>query len=104
MWGAEPTRFYRATVCFSRNVPRGGFWCKKFGERANFSAGMRATTATVASISTLMEPLVATVLAWLIFYERFSAMGFVGVALLSGSLVILYIGGTGTLSRIVRAG
>ncbi|MDD2851229.1 MAG: EamA family transporter [Desulfuromonadaceae bacterium] len=69
-----------------------------------FIAGMRATTATVASISTLMEPLVATVLAWLIFGERFSAMGFVGVALLSGALVVLYIGGTVTLSRIVRTG
>jgi DME family drug/metabolite transporter len=69
-----------------------------------FIAGMRATTATVASISTLMEPLVATILAWLIFGERFSAMGFVGVALLSGSLVILYIGGTGALARNVRTG
>jgi DME family drug/metabolite transporter len=68
-----------------------------------FIAGMRATTATVASISTLVEPLVATILAWLIFGERFSAMGFVGVALLSGSLVVLYIGGTGALPRSVRA-
>jgi DME family drug/metabolite transporter len=69
-----------------------------------FIAGMRSTTATVASISTLLEPLVATILAWLIFGERFSPMGFVGVALLSGSLVILYIGGTATIHKIVKNG
>lgn len=69
-----------------------------------FIAGMRYTTATVASISTLLEPLVATVLAWLIFGERFSPMGFVGVALLSGSLLILYLGGTATLRRGAKAG
>jgi DME family drug/metabolite transporter len=69
-----------------------------------FIAGMRSTTATVASISTLLEPLVATILAWLIFGERFSPMGFVGVALLSGSLVILYIGGTVTIHKFVKNG
>lgn len=68
-----------------------------------FIAGMRSTTATVASISTLLEPLVATILAWLIFGERFSPMGFVGVALLSGSLVVLYIGRTAAVSKIVTA-
>lgn len=67
-----------------------------------FIAGMRSTTATVASISTLLEPLVATTLAWLFFGERFSPMGFAGVVLLSGSLVILYIGGTATVSKLVR--
>ena len=69
-----------------------------------FIAGMRSTTATVASISTLLEPLVATILAWLIFGERFSRMGFVGVALLSGSLLILYIGGTAAIRKIVETG
>lgn len=67
-----------------------------------FIAGMRSTTATVASISTLLEPLVATTLAWLVLGERFGAMGFVGVALLSGSLVILYLGGTARISKITR--
>jgi drug/metabolite transporter, DME family len=69
-----------------------------------FIAGMRSTSATVASISTLLEPLVATLLAWLIFKESFSPIGFLGVALLSGSLFVLYLGGTGTLKRIVRSG
>jgi DME family drug/metabolite transporter len=69
-----------------------------------FIAGMRYTTATVASISTLLEPLVATSLAWLIFGERFSPLGFVGVALLAGSLVILYVGGTITMHKIAKVG
>ena len=67
-----------------------------------FIAGMRSTTPTVASISTLLEPLVATLLAWLIFGEHFSPMGFIGVALLSGSLLTLYIGGTATMLKKLR--
>lgn len=67
-----------------------------------FITGMRSTTATVASISTLLEPLIATVLAWLIFGERFSPMGFAGVALLSGSLLILYFGGTAALPEAAK--
>lgn len=67
-----------------------------------FITGMRSTTATVASISTLLEPLIATILAWLIFGERFSPMGFAGVALLSGSLLILYFGGTAALSKAAK--
>lgn len=58
-----------------------------------FIAGMRYTTPTVASVATLMEPLTSTILAWLILGEHFSAMGFVGVAILSGSLALLYKGG-----------
>jgi len=51
---------------------------------------MRHTTATVASTATLIEPLTSTILAWLVFGEHFSPMGSVGVALLAGSLVLLY--------------
>ena len=68
-----------------------------------FISGMRSTSATVASISTLLEPLIATVLAWLIFRERFSPMGFVGVALLSGSLLVLYLGANVALKKITRS-
>lgn len=69
-----------------------------------FIAGMRYTTATVASISTLLEPLVATILAWLVFDERFSPMGFIGVVLLSGSLALLYMGGTVRVRKLAGAG
>ena len=55
-----------------------------------FLAGMRTTPATVASIATLLEPLTSTVLAWLLFGERFSRLGLVGVVLLGMAMVVLY--------------
>lgn len=51
--------------------------------------GMRGTTATAASVITLMEPLTATVLAWLLFGERLGAVGFLGALLLLASIVLL---------------
>lgn len=69
-----------------------------------FIAGMRFTSATAASIGTLLEPLVATCLAWLIFGERFSPLGFAGVALLSGSLLLLYRGGSAALRKLAQPG
>lgn len=62
-----------------------------------FITGMRYTTATVASTATLIEPLTSTILAWLVFGEHFSPMGGIGVALLVGSLALLY---KGSLARI----
>lgn len=58
-----------------------------------FLAGVRHTLATVASIATLLEPLTSTVLAWLIFGERFSRLGVFGAILLAVAMVLLY-GGT----------
>jgi len=58
-----------------------------------FIAGMRHTTSTVASIATLVEPLTSTMLAWMVFGERFSRLGFAGAALLCISLALLYRGG-----------
>jgi DME family drug/metabolite transporter len=54
-----------------------------------FLAGMRDTSATVSSIVTLVEPLTATLLAWLLFGERLSGVGFAGAALLLGAIVVL---------------
>lgn len=58
-----------------------------------FIAGMRYATATVASTATLIEPLTSTILAWLIFEERFSGSGGAGVVVLVGSLMLLFKGG-----------
>lgn len=55
-----------------------------------FIGGMRHTTSTVASVATLMEPLTSTILAWIIFGEHFSPLGFVGALLLCISLSLLY--------------
>lgn len=56
---------------------------------ALFLRGMRTTSATVASIVTLLEPLTSTALAWLIFGERFGPLGLVGGALLLGAIFLL---------------
>jgi drug/metabolite transporter, DME family len=57
-----------------------------------FLAGMRHTTATVASIVTLVEPLISTLLAWLLFGERLGPLGALGAALLLGAIGLLYWG------------
>jgi DME family drug/metabolite transporter len=54
-----------------------------------FLIGMRYVIATTASIVTMLEPLTSTVLAWLLFGERLSALGFVGGALLIGAILVL---------------
>jgi DME family drug/metabolite transporter len=60
-----------------------------------FFHGMRQVTATVASIVSLLEPLTATVLAWLVFGERLGTWGLLGAVLLLGALLrLLYTGGT----------
>jgi drug/metabolite transporter, DME family len=55
-----------------------------------FMRGMRTTPATVASIVTLLEPLVSTALAVLLFEEQLGAFGGLGAALLLGAIVALY--------------
>jgi len=56
---------------------------------ALFFLGMRVTSATVATIVTLVEPLTATLLAWLIFKEQLGPLGFVGAGLLLAALLLL---------------
>jgi len=54
-----------------------------------FLAGMRSTPATAASITALLDPVTAAVLAALLFDERFTALGLAGAALLLAALVVL---------------
>ncbi len=54
-----------------------------------FLIGMRTTPATVASIVTLVEPLMATFLAWQLFGEQLGALGLLGAVLLIGALILL---------------
>jgi DME family drug/metabolite transporter len=58
-----------------------------------FTYGMRTTSATVASTATLIEPLTATALAWLLFGEWIGPLGLVGAVLLLGAMVSLLRGG-----------
>lgn len=54
-----------------------------------FFRGMRVTSATVATIVTLLEPLTATLLAWWLFQEQLAPLGLLGAGLLLGSLLLL---------------
>ena len=54
-----------------------------------FTIGMRTTAATVASLVTLIEPLTAAGLAWLLFDERLGPLALVGAALLLGAVFLL---------------
>ena len=54
-----------------------------------FTFGMRNTPATVASLVTLIEPLTAAGLAWLLFDERLGPLALVGAALLLGAVWLL---------------
>jgi DME family drug/metabolite transporter len=54
-----------------------------------FQQGLRTESATVASIVTLLEPVLAAVLAWAIFDERLGALGVVGAGLLIAGLMVL---------------
>src|SRR5262245_2779400 len=54
-----------------------------------FLAGIRHTSATVASVVTLIEPLTSTALAWLFFDEQLGRLGLLGAALLLGAIGLL---------------
>lgn len=54
-----------------------------------FVWGLRTTTATIASIATLLEPLTAALLAWLIFQEHIGPQGLQGAALLLAAMILL---------------
>jgi DME family drug/metabolite transporter len=54
-----------------------------------FLSGLRTTTATVASIATLLEPLTSAALAWVVFQERLGPFGILGGLLLLGAMALL---------------
>lgn len=56
---------------------------------ALFMIGMRSTPAVVASVVVLLEPLVAVMLAWLIFGEQLTPLGLIGGGLLLTAIYIL---------------
>lgn len=54
-----------------------------------YQRGLQEVTASMASIVTMLEPLIAAVLAWIFFDERLGLNGLVGGALLIGSIWLL---------------
>ena len=54
-----------------------------------FQSALKDVPASTASIVTLLEPLVASVLAWIMFSERLGPIGWIGAALLMGAIALL---------------
>ena len=58
-----------------------------------YQRALRDVPASTASIVTLLEPLVAAILAWQFFDERLAALGWIGGGLLIASIIVLSTGG-----------
>jgi len=58
-----------------------------------FQHGLREVPASTASVVTLLEPMVAALLASVIFGERLGPAGWAGAALLLGAIGLLSRGG-----------
>jgi drug/metabolite transporter, DME family len=54
-----------------------------------FQIGLRSVSATAASIIGMLDPVVAALLAWLLFGETLAARGLIGAALLIASIFLL---------------
>jgi DME family drug/metabolite transporter len=54
-----------------------------------FQWGLQTESATVATIVTLLEPVLAAILAWILFDERLGALGMAGAGLLIAGLLLL---------------
>ena len=54
-----------------------------------FGIGMRSLRSTTATTITLLEPVVATVLAILVVGERLDPIGWIGLFLILGSVTVL---------------
>jgi DME family drug/metabolite transporter len=54
-----------------------------------FMSGIRTLPAPVASVAALLEPLTATVLAWILFNERLSIVGIAGAVMLLTAIYLL---------------
>lgn len=54
-----------------------------------FQKGLRSVSATAASIVSMLDPLVAAALAWLLFGETLAATGIIGAGLLILSILLL---------------
>lgn len=55
-----------------------------------FFTGIRHVRASAAAILTMIEPLTAAILAWVLFGEQLAASGLAGAALLLAAIVVLY--------------
>lgn len=61
-----------------------------------FQWGLQTESATVASIVTLLEPVLAAVLAWVLFDERLGVAGIAGAGILIAGLLLLSVSPSAT--------
>jgi DME family drug/metabolite transporter len=54
-----------------------------------FQSGLRSISATAGSIVSMLEPVVAAILAWIMFHEQLGPLSIVGAGLLIVSMVLL---------------
>lgn len=70
-----------------------------------FGAGLRTVRSSTATTLTLVEPLVATILAVLVVGERLNPVGWVGLVLVMASVTALVLSGRGkTESLLLESG
>lgn len=67
-----------------------------------FQYGMRSTPATLTSILTLCEPLMAALLAWIFFKEHLDLLGMLGALLLLGTILLLARSGGETVVALEK--
>jgi DME family drug/metabolite transporter len=67
-----------------------------------YQRGLQDVPATTASVVTLLEPLTAAILAWVFFDERLGVVGWLGGALLMGSIVVLSLGARTDITRVAE--
>jgi drug/metabolite transporter, DME family len=67
-----------------------------------YQRGLRDVPASTASIVTLLEPLVAALLAWVFFGERLGLLGWLGGVLLMGAIVLLSRGTSASSQQAVE--
>ncbi|HRA48085.1 MAG TPA: EamA family transporter [Thermomicrobiales bacterium] len=68
-----------------------------------FQWGMQSESATIASIVSLLEPVVASMLAWVIFEEKLGTLGLVGAGMLVAGLVVLTMSPPGSRAPVFAA-
>ncbi len=67
--------------------------CSTYGAYSVYYAGLRRLEATRAAVVATLEPVVAATLAFFWWDERFGPAGYVGSALILGSVVIIVLDG-----------
>jgi len=65
--------------------------------------GLRTTPVTMAAVISLLEPLIGTILAWLLFNEHLGGLGLLGAALLFSAMVMVFRASTTATTAVTAA-